>query len=207
MSESIEVVAERLAALLTGASTSLSDARPGSLIEFDGDLAVRPLLRGEAPTDVWAVDGGQALVPAWLFEVKGWTAPLPVVAVQKQYLPSPEEPTADPGTPGAVPPAPPATEPAPAREAFAFDKASRGDAPDQLVVTYGDSSSCVHENVTAQAKEDAETVYVILEADTRDPDVACTEDYRPVERTIRLQAALGDRKVVDASTGKQVPVT
>ena len=25
-------------------------------------------------------DGGLALVPAWLFEVKGWTSPLPVVA-------------------------------------------------------------------------------------------------------------------------------
>ncbi|MEN3272760.1 MAG: hypothetical protein V7636_1521, partial [Actinomycetota bacterium] len=58
----LESVAERLAALLTGAATSLTDARPGSLIEFDGDLAVRPLVRGAAPVDVWAVDGGQALV-------------------------------------------------------------------------------------------------------------------------------------------------
>ena len=59
---SIEVVAERLAALLTGGATSLSDARPGSLIEFDGDLQIRPLTRAFAPADVWAVDGGQALV-------------------------------------------------------------------------------------------------------------------------------------------------
>ena len=78
------------------------------------------------------VDGGQALVPAWLFEAKGWSEPLAVVAVQKQYLPEPEQPTArpepgastepdpgtepgtDPGTepgtePTAVPPAPPAS--------------------------------------------------------------------------------------------------
>jgi hypothetical protein len=151
-------------------------------------------------------DGGQALVPAWLFEIKGWTAPQPVVAVQEKYLPKPAEPTADPGTPGAVPPAPPVAG-GPAREAFSFDKAARGDQPDQLVVTYGDSSTCVHENVTAQAKEDADTVYVVLEADTRDPDVACTEDYKPVERTLRLQAPLADRKVVDASSGKPVPLT
>jgi hypothetical protein len=59
---SMESVAERLAALLTGSATSLTDARPGSLIDFDGDLGLRPLLRTESPVDVWAVDGGQALV-------------------------------------------------------------------------------------------------------------------------------------------------
>ena len=59
---SIEVVAERLAALLTGGATSVTDARPGSLIAFDGDLQIRRLTRTFAPTDVWAVDGGQALV-------------------------------------------------------------------------------------------------------------------------------------------------
>ena len=59
---SIEAVAERLAALLTGSATSLSDPRPNSQIDFDGDLQLRPLTRGDAPADVWAVDGGQALV-------------------------------------------------------------------------------------------------------------------------------------------------
>jgi hypothetical protein len=59
---SLDLVAERLAALLTGSATSLTDARPGSLIDFDGDLVIRPLERASAPVDVWAVDGGQALV-------------------------------------------------------------------------------------------------------------------------------------------------
>jgi hypothetical protein len=59
---SIEAVAERLAALLTGSATSLSDPRPNSQIDFDGDLQLRPLTRADAPADVWAVDGGQALV-------------------------------------------------------------------------------------------------------------------------------------------------
>jgi hypothetical protein len=159
-------------------------------------------------------DGGQALVPAWLFEVKGWTEPLPVVAVQKQYLPEPEQPSAEPkpgtGTEpgGVVPPVPPAsTDPGSAREAFSFDKAARGTAADQLVVTYGDSSSCVHENVTASAKEAPDAVYVLLEADARDPNTACTEDYRAVERTITLQAPLGDRKVFDAASGKEVALS
>jgi hypothetical protein len=61
-SVSIEAVAERLAALLTGSTTSLSDPRPGSPLDFDGDLRIRPLTRHDAPGDVWAVDGGQALV-------------------------------------------------------------------------------------------------------------------------------------------------
>jgi hypothetical protein len=61
-SVSIEAVAERLAALLTGSATSLRDPRPGSLLDFDGDLQIRPLTRYDAPPDVWAVDGGQALV-------------------------------------------------------------------------------------------------------------------------------------------------
>jgi hypothetical protein len=59
---SIEDVAERLAALLTGTATSLSDPRPNSQIDFDGDLGIRTLTRADAPADVWAIDGGQALV-------------------------------------------------------------------------------------------------------------------------------------------------
>jgi hypothetical protein len=58
----IEAVAERLAALLTGGATTLTDVRPGAIVEFDGDLTCRPLTRSCAPADVWAVDGGQAIV-------------------------------------------------------------------------------------------------------------------------------------------------
>ena len=160
-------------------------------------------------------DGGQALVPAWLFEIKGWTDPLPVVAVQAKYLPSPEPaPRDDPATVkpepggGAVPPAPPAsTDPGSARQGFSFDKAAHGDSPNEVVVTYGDSSSCPHENVVGMAKETPDAVHVVLEADAIDPDTACTEDYRAMERTITLLAPLGDRKVIDAHTGKEVAVS
>ena len=59
----LDEAAERLARLLTGTSTELGDPldRAGDLV-FDGDLALRPLERAAAPADVWAVDGGQALV-------------------------------------------------------------------------------------------------------------------------------------------------
>lgn len=59
---SLEAAAERLAALLTGSATTLADPSGTSDLVFTGDVAVRPLARGEAPADVWAVDGGQALV-------------------------------------------------------------------------------------------------------------------------------------------------
>jgi hypothetical protein len=59
----LEAAAERLAALLTGGSTELGDpADKAGDLTFDGDLVVRPLVRGAAPVDVWAVDGGQCLV-------------------------------------------------------------------------------------------------------------------------------------------------
>jgi hypothetical protein len=58
----LEAAADRLAALLNGRATGLSDARPNSLLELDGDLRLRPLGRTDAPGDVWAVDGGQAMV-------------------------------------------------------------------------------------------------------------------------------------------------
>ena len=59
----LELAAERLAALLGGSTGGLRDAAShGADLEFEQDVAVRPLERLVAPTDVWAVDGGQALV-------------------------------------------------------------------------------------------------------------------------------------------------
>ena len=63
-SGSLEVAAARLAALLTGGGSSLADANPRSDLEFEARIGLRPLARSAAgaPDDVWAVDGGQALV-------------------------------------------------------------------------------------------------------------------------------------------------
>ena len=66
---SLETAAARLAALLTGAGgvTGLADASTspaGSALEFEPVIGLQPLERSSsgAPADVWAVDGGQALV-------------------------------------------------------------------------------------------------------------------------------------------------
>src|SRR5688572_11417025 len=58
----LESAAARLATLLGGTATTLS-APEGSDLEFEASVEVRPLVRAAAaPDDVWAVDGGQALV-------------------------------------------------------------------------------------------------------------------------------------------------
>lgn len=162
------------------------------------------------------VDGGQALVPAWLFEAKGWTEPIAVVAVQKQYLPEPTpaptskpEPGASTEPGGQVPPAPPASgEPGTARQSLPVDGASAGKG-NWLIAVYGDSSSCPHQNVTGVAKESADTVWVLLEADAPVPNTlqACTDDYVAMHVSVPLQAPLGDRRVVDITTNKPVPRT
>ncbi|MGH9057424.1 MAG: hypothetical protein ACRDYY_16440 [Acidimicrobiales bacterium] len=53
--------AARLAALLTGDAGGLRDPGRSDLC-FEETLQLRPLERGAAPAEVWAVDGGQALV-------------------------------------------------------------------------------------------------------------------------------------------------
>ncbi len=61
-SATLAVAAERLAVLLTGGGSALTDPTPGSELVFSHDIAPRPLARAAAPDEVWAVDGGQAMV-------------------------------------------------------------------------------------------------------------------------------------------------
>jgi hypothetical protein len=59
---SVTAAGARIAELLSGtAVTGLRDPS-GTDLEFEAALSVRPLSRQAAPADVWAVDGGQALV-------------------------------------------------------------------------------------------------------------------------------------------------
>jgi hypothetical protein len=59
--ESIGATAARLAALLTDGGGGLRDPGGGDLL-FEESLSIRPFTRDAAPPEVWAVDGGQALV-------------------------------------------------------------------------------------------------------------------------------------------------
>jgi hypothetical protein len=61
-SSSLQVAVERLASLLTGGGTGLADPA-GSRLEFEAEIVLRPLERALLPpAEVWAVDGGQAVV-------------------------------------------------------------------------------------------------------------------------------------------------
>jgi hypothetical protein len=58
---SVDDTARRLAVLLTGNRTEVWDPAGGELV-FRPDIEIHPLARRPPPADVWAVDGGQALV-------------------------------------------------------------------------------------------------------------------------------------------------
>jgi hypothetical protein len=60
-SSSLESAVGRLASLLTGAGTGLADPA-GSRLEFEAEIELRPLAGALPPAEVWAVDGGQAVV-------------------------------------------------------------------------------------------------------------------------------------------------
>ena len=151
--------------------------------------------------------GGQVLVPAWLFDVKGSPDPVAGVAVEATYLASSEQPT-DPATgkpfqtePAAAPPS------AGPRGPLPFDSASRATTADAVVVQYGESGSCPRLHVTHAVKEDATRVIVVLEADTPDAKGACTADYRAKNVTVALQAPLGTRTVVDGTSGREIALS
>ena len=61
-SGTIEATASRIAALLTGSATTMSDAGGNGSLQFEPVIAIRPLTRRSAPDDAWAVDGGQITV-------------------------------------------------------------------------------------------------------------------------------------------------
>jgi hypothetical protein len=60
-SPTIEDVTARLASLLTYAGGALDDPEHHDLV-FEPSIRLAPLVRGTVPPDVWAVDGGQAVV-------------------------------------------------------------------------------------------------------------------------------------------------
>lgn len=144
------------------------------------------------------------------------TAPAPPAADPDAPVSSDDEPTAAPSTaprrtaaPAPAPSTLPTPGPAPsgaARTSFGFDAAYGTDEPDEVVVQYGDSSSCPHVDVTHAVRESAERVVVTLEADAADPGRACTADYRQMLVPVRLAQPLGDRVLVDGHRGEAVPV-
>ncbi|MGW0839236.1 hypothetical protein ACWD26_03570 [Streptomyces sp. NPDC002787] len=145
------------------------------------------------------VDGRPALVPSWLFEVRpaGAGDPYTVThpAIDPKYLTSPEarsEPTEEPGGPGDTPSTGPSSRDVRV-EGYTVDG-------DELTVTFWGG---VCSDYTASVSEESGEVKVTV-TDTPWEDKVCILIAKAVERTVRLDEPLGDRKVV-GSDGEAIP--
>ncbi|MFF8234975.1 hypothetical protein, partial [Streptomyces caelestis] len=138
------------------------------------------------------VDGRQALVPSWLFEVKapGAKDPFTVTypAVDPKYLasPTPNEPSDKPTS---------APEP---RDVKVDGYRAEGS---ELTVTFGGG---VCSDYDVKASESGDEVKVTVTS-TPWPDKVCILIAKQFQQTVQLDEPLGDREVV-GSNGKAVPL-
>ncbi|MFC4468268.1 hypothetical protein ACFPH6_27640 [Streptomyces xiangluensis] len=150
------------------------------------------------------VDGQQALVPSWLFEVRtegaeeSYTVTHP--AVEPRYLTSPDQPgntpappTAKPGEPGDEPSA------APSQRNVRVEGYSADDTKLTVRFTGG-----VCSDYSASAEETGSTVTVKV-TETPWKDKICIMIAKTFHRTVDLKEPLGDRKVV-GTDGKALPL-
>jgi len=155
------------------------------------------------------------LVPSWLFDIKGATQPIAIVAVDPAYLadPLPTDPGsgtsgpggAVPGSPGTADPGTPVAPVAPSVEPSAstsrFDGVALVDAGAALRVSfYGGVDSCYSYDIVATESADQVTLRL---AETSKGEV-CVDMAQQYERTVQLAKPLGNRTVVDADTGSQL---
>ncbi|MFF7041037.1 hypothetical protein ACIP4T_04995 [Streptomyces massasporeus] len=138
------------------------------------------------------VDGRQALVPSWLFEVTapGAQDPFTVTypAVEPKYLASPE-----PSEPSDQPTSAPGS-----REVKVDGYRAEGS---ELTVTFT-GGVCADYDVKASEKGDEVTVSV---TSTPWPDKVCVMIAKQFQETVQLDEPLGDRAVVNTD-GKAVPL-
>ncbi|MFE2130986.1 hypothetical protein [Streptomyces amritsarensis] len=126
------------------------------------------------------VEGARGLVPAWLFEVAGQGgAPGHTVA---------EPASAKESTPG------PSGRTVPG---FSYKEADR-----KLTVNFWGSACSTY---AMEAREQAESVMVKITDTPNKPGQACIMLAEEKSLTVTLKEPLGDRKVLDATTGKELP--
>ncbi|WSQ15467.1 hypothetical protein OG604_12455 [Streptomyces sp. NBC_01231] len=163
-------------------------------------LTVDKAVFGLAPH---TVDGRQALVPSWLFDVRAagaqndFTVTYP--AVDPEYVTSPtlsaqpSRPSTQPSQPGDQPTAAPAP-----RNVHVDGYTAEGR---ELTVTFT-GGVCADYKVTASESGDEVTVKV---TETRWPDKVCIMIAKEFQKTVQLDEPLGDRAVV-GSDGKGIPL-
>ncbi|WP_372465376.1 MULTISPECIES: hypothetical protein [Streptomyces] len=143
-----------------------------------------------------AVGGRQALVPSWLFQVKGAGTPngftVTYPAVDPRYLASNTTPTPSATAPGDQPSSAPAT-----RDVKVDGYTAEGD---ELTVSFTGGVCADYE---ATASENANAVAVKV---TEKPwkGKVCIMIAKEFRKTVQLDGPLGDRKVT-GSDGRQIP--
>ncbi|MCJ0868164.1 hypothetical protein [Streptomyces sp. AP-93] len=136
------------------------------------------------------VDGARGLVPAWLFEVAGKGGGPGHTVAQPAGL-TEEIPPVDLPTP-VDPPAKGQTVPG-----FSYSSADR-----TLTVNFWGG---VCSTYALEVREQPESVMVRITDTPNKPGQACIMLAQEMTVTATLQQPVGDRKVVDATTGKAVP--
>ncbi|MFJ8391929.1 hypothetical protein [Streptomyces sp. NPDC094144] len=137
-------------------------------------------------------DGKQLLVPSWIFTVRpgagGTGNTVTQVAVDPAYLTkdAPSEKTPDGGA---------------TSRAGGTVQSYRADGRTLSVTFWGGVCS----TYSASAKEDGDTVRVTVAESKPDPEKMCVKIAKKLTRTVTLDQPLGDRKVVDAGSGGEVP--
>ncbi|MEV8019628.1 hypothetical protein AB0O76_25395 [Streptomyces sp. NPDC086554] len=139
------------------------------------------------------VDGRQALVPSWLFEVEpqgaqdSFTVTHP--AVEPKFLTSPSTPT-------PTPTEKPGTNPDPTLRVESYS----ADGKSLTLHFWGGACS----DYSASADESKDSVRVKV-TETKKKGEVCIMIAKEFTQTVTLDEPLGDRKVVDAAGGKTVP--
>ncbi|GAA0276569.1 membrane protein [Streptomyces polychromogenes] len=143
--------------------------------------SVKGAVLGLAPG---TVDGGRGLVPAWLFEVAGTDGKPGRTVVQPAAR--------DDG--GSTAPVPPQGHTVPG---FSYAQDDR-----TLTVNFWGG---VCSTYALEAREEAGSVLVKITDTPNKPGQACVMLAKEMSVTARLTQPLGERKVVDATTGKALP--
>ena len=151
-------------------------------------------------------DEGPMLLPAWLFTVAKSMHPLVHLAVEPRLL-SPSDGGAAGGTPGStgsvsvVPPEPAPAGPSGEQPASRFTSVRRGGDDRSIDVTFwGGVPECYDYDV--RAVEDERAVRISVVEHRSAGDKPCIDLAVEVRKTVRLDAPLDLRLVVDAETGE-----
>ncbi|MFG2098247.1 hypothetical protein [Streptomyces sp. NPDC048612] len=151
---------------------------------------------------VQTVDGGQALVPSWLYKVRqpgagsgpDATSTIAHPAVNPKYLARKGDGSQSPGQSPHKPNAKPG--------AMSLESYDVGDGGRKLTLHFWGGVCSVY---TASAEESGTTVKTKVTGKDKKPGQVCVKIAKEFTKTVTLEKPLDGRKVVDESSGDSVP--